>query len=215
MSEYLFLYRKKDSDDRDCCAYIEAKNPRWKCNHYFGQVILHGACYCCGDFCEYEDIETILTESEYNELIQYNKSIGDLRYGIKAGDERYNKGIELSVGVQHIFDKLKSNEAKEFQEKIIDSEIEYMKDEYSLSDQDVERIFDEYHLDYRDRGIIGVIYDNISDFGYEEAIQCGYVRDGDLVQERYFDYERFGQDLVDEDECYLELEDGRVVCLNY
>ena len=24
MSEHLFLYRIKDSDDRDCCAYVDA-----------------------------------------------------------------------------------------------------------------------------------------------------------------------------------------------
>lgn len=23
---YLFLFREKDSDDRDCCAYIDSKN---------------------------------------------------------------------------------------------------------------------------------------------------------------------------------------------
>lgn len=28
MSEHLFLYRIKDSDDRDCCAYIDAAGPK-------------------------------------------------------------------------------------------------------------------------------------------------------------------------------------------
>ena len=32
---------------------------------------------------------------------------------------------------------------------------------------------------------------------------------------RYFDYDKFGEDLVNEDENYLELDDGRVVSLNY
>lgn len=165
MSDYLFLYREKDSDDRDCCAYIDAKNPRWECDHYFGKIILHGACYSNSNFCEYERIETILTESEYNELIEYDRAIRSLGYGIKKGDERYNKGIELSKNIQHIFDKLKSDEAIEFHNKIIESEIEYIKSEYSLSSEDIELIFVCYNLDYRDRGIIGCIFDNISDFG--------------------------------------------------
>lgn len=212
--KYLFLYREKNSDDRDCCAYIEAKNPKWECGHYFGGVGLHGACYCGHDFPDYKDIETILTKTEYEELIAYNKAINNLGYGIKKGDERYNKGIELSKGVQHIFDKLKSNEAKEFQEHIIKSEIEYMKDRYSLSDGDIEKIFDGYYLDYRDRGIISYVFDDSSDLGYEEAYSLGYIKDGDIITERYFDYEKFGEDLL-EDECYLELDDGRVVALNY
>ena len=135
-------------------------------------------------------------------------------YGIKKGDERYNKGIELAKSAQHIFDKLKSSEAKEFQQTIIESEIEYLKDEYSLSDEDIEKIFDEYYLDYRDRGIVGCVFKDSSDLGYEEAWQLGYIKNGDTIAERYFDYEKFGEDLL-EDENYLELDDGRVVSLNY
>ena len=214
MSKYLFLYREKAADDRDCCAYIEAKNPRFECGHYFGGIGLHGACYSGHKFPDYKDIETILTETEYEELIAYNKAINELGYGIKKGDERYNKGIELSKSVQRIFDKLESSEAKEFQQSIIESEIGYLKDEYSLSDEDIEKIFDEYYLDYRDRGIVGCVFNDSSDLGYEEAWQLGYIKNGDTIAERYFDYEKFGEDLL-EDENYLELDDGRVVSLNY
>lgn len=38
---YLFLFREKDSDDRDCCAYIDSKNPRFEC-----QTV---KCLCCGE----------------------------------------------------------------------------------------------------------------------------------------------------------------------
>lgn len=212
---YLFLFREKDSDDRDCCAYIDSKNPRFECNHYFGSVNLNGACYSGHEFPAYEDIETVLTEAEYNELIQFNKAINDLGYGITKGDERYNKGVSLAKSVQHIYDKLESEEAKEFQQKIIESEIEYMKDEYSLDDIDIKKIFDEYYLDYRDRGIIGSVFQNSSDLGYEEAWSLGYIKNGDSIADRYFDYEKFGEDLVNEDEDYLELDDGRAVSLNY
>lgn len=211
---YLFLFREKDSDDRDCWAYIDSRNPRFECNHYFGSISLNGACYCGHEFPPYENVETVLTEAEYNELIQFSKAICDLGSGITKGDERYNKGIALTKVVQHIYDKLESEEAKEFQKKIIESEIEYMKDEYSLDDADIEKIFDEYYLDYRDRGIIGNVFKDVSELGYEEAWSLGYIEKGS-VAERYFDYEKFGEDLVNENESYLELDDGRVVYLNY
>lgn len=38
MSEHLFLYRIKDSDDRDCCAYVDAAGPKFECNHYFSSI---------------------------------------------------------------------------------------------------------------------------------------------------------------------------------
>lgn len=163
----LFLYREK-TEDRDCCAYVD-DNLGFKNNHYFASVVLHGACYCKHDFPAYEDIETVLSESEYNELIQLNKAIRDLGYGISNGDERYERGMELTDLIKHVCEKLKSKEAKEFQQKIIQSEIEYMKEEYSLSDEDIRQIFDEYYLDYRDRAIIGSVYADSDELGYEEA----------------------------------------------
>lgn len=214
MSRYIFLYREKDSDDRDCCAYIEPQ-PRWECDHYFGSVTLHGACYCGHDFPKYEDVETVLNKKEYNALVKYDKDLHKLGYGIKRGDERYEKGMALAEKMRPIFDKLESDKAKEFQQKIIDSEIEWMKDEYNLSDEDIEKIFDEYYLDYRDRGIIGYVWDDIDEAAEEEAWQLGYVSlKGNEPKDRYFDYEKFGEDLL-ENESYLELDDGRIVRLNY
>lgn len=55
MSEHLFLYRIKDSDDRDCCAYIDAAGPKFECNHYFSSIRLCGSCYSGGKFPEYEE----------------------------------------------------------------------------------------------------------------------------------------------------------------
>lgn len=214
MNKYIFLYREKDSNDRDCCAYIEDNQPRWECDHYFGSVILHGACYCKHDFAAYEDIETVLTKEEYETLIAYNKTINDLGFGITKGDERYKRGINAYADVKYVFDKLHSDEAKEFFDKIVESEVEWMKDEYNLSDEDVEQIFDEYYLDYRDRGIIACVWDDTSEAGYEEAWSMGYIDNKDAIINKYFDYEKFGEDLI-EDENYLQLEDGRVVRLNY
>lgn len=85
MREYLFLGRLKDCDDRDCCLYIENKNPRWECNHYFGGITLHGSCFSRSDFPDYDDLETVLSREEYKELMVYNEEIGKLGYGIKKG----------------------------------------------------------------------------------------------------------------------------------
>lgn len=45
----VFLYRIKNSEDRDCCAYIENNPMRFECGHYFGRPVLHGSCYCNSD----------------------------------------------------------------------------------------------------------------------------------------------------------------------
>lgn len=213
MSKYVFLY-KENSDDRDCCAYIEAKPMRWECGHYFGGVNLNGSCYCGHTFAPYEDIKTILTEEEYNQLIKFSNDIHDLGFGIKEGDERYNKGVELCKSVQNVYDKLLSEEAQEFFEQILEEEREYLMDEYSLDEEDIDTIFDNYGLNYRDRSVVGYVYKDEYDLGYEEAWALGYVNQGDYISEKYFDFEAFGEDLAN-DEYHCKLSDGRIVSLNY
>lgn len=215
MSEHLFLYRIKDSDDRDCCAYIDAAGPKFECNHYFSSIRLCGSCYSGGKFPEYEEIETILTKDEYEEIISFNIFIKALDYGITKGDNRYKAGIKLIDSIKHIYDKLKSDEAFAFFEDIQKSEMEYLKEEYNLADRNIEEIFNEYAEDFRDRSIVSCVYDNSEEAGREEAWQLGYVKDDDPISSKYFDYEKFGEDLVEDDEYFMELCDGRVVRLSY
>ena len=212
MSKYVFLY-KDNSDDRDCCAYVEVKPMRFECGHYFGSVILHGACYSGHNFASYEDIETVLTEDEYNQLIKFNEEIKALGYGIAEGDKRYDKGVELCKSIQFVYDKLLSKENEEFFAKIVEEEKEFLMDEYNLVEEDVECIFNHYGLDYRDRSIVSYVFEDAYDLGYEEAFSLGYIREDTFI-ERYFDFEKFGEDLLEEEQ-YLELNDGRVVYLNY
>lgn len=93
MSKYLFLGRLKDQSNESCCLYIENKNPRWECDHYFGRINLHGSCFCHSDFPDYDDLETVLSREEYKELIVYNGEIGKLGYGIK----RILRGIKTDA----------------------------------------------------------------------------------------------------------------------
>lgn len=213
MNEYIFLY-KENTEDRDCCAYIEVSPERFVCDHYFSGVGLHGGCYSGGKFADYKDIRTVLTENEYNQLIQFDKDIDELGYGITRGDERYNKGIELCRAIQPIYDKLLSAENKEFFNEIIKEEKEYLMNEYGFDEDDIEQIFNEYYLDYRDRSIVGCVFNDTYDLGYEEAYSLGYIDNDNSIVSRYFDFESFGKDLLNE-ECYIELADGRVVSLNY
>lgn len=109
----------------------------------------------------------------------------------------------------------KSDEAFAFFEDIQKSEMEYLKEEYNLSDRDIEEILNEYTEDFRDRSIVSCVYDDSEEAGYEEAWQLGYVKDDDSISSKYFDYKKFGEDLVKDDEYFMELCNGRVVSLSY
>lgn len=207
----LFLYRLKNTEDRDACAYIDEIPSTFDCEHYFSGVIIQGACYYGGEFASYEDIETILTKIEYKKLIKFNEDIKKLGYGISKGDERYNKGIQLIKDIQPIYDKLQSEKAEKFEESIMYNEKEIMMDMWNLSEDDAEEILDNYRLDYKDRSIIGYIYDDVEDLAENEIEQCFNVPD---YLTNYIDYSRFGEDLLQDTERYKELEDGRVVCYN-
>lgn len=194
MSKYTFLY-KENGDDRDCCAYIALKDLRE--NHLCcdGKFNIHGACYSSslgGGFhnANYEDIKTVLTKEEYELLCNPD-------------------GTDLTS----IIKKLESEENKALFEEVLEEEKEYLMDEYGFDEEDIEQIFDEYGLDYRDRGVVGCVFDDTYDLGYEEAYSCGYI-DRDSIAERYFDFEKFGEDLL-EGETYMQLSDGRCVILNY
>lgn len=214
MTNKLFLY-KDNSEDRDCCAYIEPNLAQFKCNHYFGRVTLCGAAYYGTEFADYEDIKTILTADEYAQLVQFAKDISELGYGITKGDERYQRGIELRRGIQPILDKLSGEENEALFNEIWEEEKEYLYNRYSLDDDECEEIANEYGNDYRDRAIVACIFNDAYDCGYEEAIDLCFVDSNNYTQMRYFNFEKFGQDLADENERYYELSDGRIVVFNY
>lgn len=193
MNRYTFLFKENGTDDRDCVRYVELKN--LKENHLCidGKFNVHGACFSMSlreEDVSYENITTILTEEEFKVLCN-------------------PEGKDLTS----IIEKLESEENEKLFEQIIEEEKEYLMDEYGFDEEDIEQIFDEYYLDYRDRGIVGCVYNDVEDLGYEEAYGFGYV-DRNSIVERYFDFEKFGEDLLEEEQ-YIELADGRVVYLNY
>lgn len=141
----------------------------------------------------YEDIETIiLTEDEYHRLCN-------------------PEGQDLTG----IINKLESDENQKLFQKVIEEEVNWMEDEYGLDKYDIKDIFDEYYLEYRDRGIIGCVFKDAYECGYEEAYSLGYIDNKNDLTSRYFDFEQFGEDLVRDDSYYYQLRDGRIVCLSY
>lgn len=220
MKKTVFLYKELETEDRDCVTYIEIRTKpeeNFECDHYFSGIHLVGACFSTGfDYefkngLDFNNIKSILTVDDFMQLVEFDKEISELKYGIKLGDERYQRGIALYESIQPIFDKLLSDENERIFEEVKQEEIEWLKDEYNLDDEDIDTIFNEYGLEYRDRGVVSYVWNSIDEAAEEEAEQLGYVTESNS---RWFDYEKFGADLL-QDERYVELSDGRVAILNY
>lgn len=193
MREYTFLFKENETDDRDCVKYVELDSIKKKHLCVDNHFNVHGACFSMslrGDVA-YEDITTILTREEYEALCN-----------------------PIGADLSSIIAKLESEENEALFEKIKLEEREWLMDEYGLDDDDIDKIFDNYSLDYRDRGVVGCVFKDTYDLGYEEAWSLGYVNNNDTIASRYFNFEEFGEDLA-EDEYHVLLDDGRVVSLNY
>lgn len=191
MSNHVFVYREKDSISRDACKYLEV-------DEHSKQFYVSGPNFFGGDWPSYDKIETILTEDEYTLILQT----------VNMEVEKTEENVNL------IYNKLTSIEAQKFFENIIKDEKKRVLQEWDLlTEDDVEEIFGLYPLDYKDRGIVGCVWGNAEEMGEDEAENLGYVGNNSVAS-RYFDYEMFGQDLINEDEVYYELSSGTVVRFN-
>ena len=218
MRNYVFLYKENNTDDRDCVKYVEIDRiGKLECGHFFPSINTTGSSFSKGlkiEEIDFNNITTILTEEEFKQLDDYNKNINELGYGIEKGDERYQKGIELYNNIKPVIEKLKSEENQQLFLQVQEEEREFLNERYSLDDEDIDYIFDSYHLPYRDRAVVGHVFNNIEDMAIEEADALGYTTGENEIVARYFDYEKFGRDLLDGDR-YLELPNGRCVMLMY
>lgn len=179
MSNYIFLYRTKAADDRDCCAYVDInqiKAHRICCD---GKFNIHGACYSSslgGTYSNYayDEVDTILTEEQFNRLVNPTK----------------NDSFE------DIITALTSDEAENFFEQIKESEREYIAEEHNLSEEEIDYVFDNYSLPYYDRGVIGYVWFDYDELGREYIGSCCSVPD---FLENYIDYGKFGEDLAEDE----------------
>ena len=155
-------------------------------------------------------------------------SINDRVYHYDKGERGYITDmtedgkfiVELDNGedLTEIINKLLSEENNTLFEEVQQEEAEFLRDEYALYEEELEAIFDKYYLDYRDRAVVGCIFKDAYDLGYEEAYSLGII-DNHMEKSgfdygRYFDFEKFGEDLTEE-ESYCELPDGRIAYLCY
>lgn len=201
-----FMFREVDKDHRDCCSYLDAE---------YREGVLHlntcGACFFGSSIRglpNYDTIETVLTEEEYNAVSDYIR----VSKGILSNFEHLVKNLKPTV--EQAIKKLQSDEGEEFFEKIVADEMEYLKEQYDLSDKDIEDIFDAYPYEYKDRAVVGTVYEDYYELGETVAWDLGYVSQGTgEILSRYFNYEKFGEDLVEENGEYVELDDGRIVYL--
>lgn len=142
-----------------------------------------------GNF-QYEDVETILTKEEFDTLA--------------------NRIPITKEMVQTIIDKLYSDENEDFLNTIVDRELECLKEEYNLSDNDIDNIKNDLEAKkyFLDRNCICHIYDSYDELGQ-------YIIDEfyDIPQnlQSYFKVEDLGYDVVDEDARYMVMDDNRIV----
>lgn len=183
MSESIFVYRDNLDDGRDCVAYVESDAGP-------GSKAIHGPCYWSsvdstsfGAVPLYENLDTILTEEQF--------------------DRFRDEGMD-----DDIMSALTSPEGLDLCERVMGDEAEHIRLEYGLSDEDLCELLDNYAGDYRDRGIVGCVWDGWDDAARDEAFQLGYD------ERPYFDYDAFASDLQESDG-YLELPSGRVAEYNY
>lgn len=218
--KYIFLAKIKNTDDRDCVYYYDTTSFSFECGHYFTGLRTSG-----GSFAGFEnelreiinnnfdDIESILTKEEFLELFKLHDEVKALKYGIKIDTDKYNMGLELCNKANKLLEKLYDKENLELFNKVISDEKKWVKNNYDLSIEDVVELFNNYghgyhDLGYRDRGIIGAIFDSFNDMVYEEKFNFGY---NDIP---YFDDKAFGEDLL-ENSSYYELPSGKIVYYNY
>lgn len=141
-----------------------------------------------GDF-QYENVETILTKEEFDTLA--------------------NRTPITKETLQTIIDKLYSDENEKFLDTIVDRELECLKEEYNLSDNDINNI--KYYVPkkyFLDRKCICQIYDSYDELG-QYIIDEFYDIPHNLLS--YFNTSDFAYDVIQEDAKFMVMDDYRIV----
>ena len=209
MAKKLFLGRLNNDDERNC---IYTEHVVFECHHYWSGIRNYDAEWsCCHDIknIAYDDITTGFTAEQWARAQEIDRTLDNLGYGITVGDDRYKVGEALANEWNNMIDSIQGCDVEV---EIMQDERDRIADRYNLDDDDIDDIFN--NTDYYDLGAISAIYDNVEDFGEEEAFELG-VFSGHKGQfkdilESCFDYEKFGRMCLDGD-CVVELSDGRVV----
>lgn len=217
MNKIYFIGRIKEcSDDRDSVIYTET--PEFVCEHYFGNRNFVGPNFSTSfgispcfnknsKDLEYEELETPLTEIDYKRLVEIEKLLKDLGYGIEKDSDKYKKGKLLCQEFINILEQYTTNN-QEITNKIKQDEAKQMMDKYNLSSDQVKEIIENYPGDYWDKGIIINIFEDSKELAEHNFYE--FYGDTNDVLKEYFNFEKFGEYII-QDENYYELDDGRII----
>ena len=197
-----FLY-KKYCEDTDYCTYVDTNKLRSKLRK--GEPLIYDAETYISDKIEMRKTKTVLTKNELEVLMNYN-------------------GQDLT----EIISKLESEENRKLYAEICKEEKRDTMTRYHLSDTEYDELFDKYPYMLRDKRVIDDIYENKYIFGRHIAWVNGffdYEEDDDdnddeyefdnFRYDLYIDFEKYGQDLIWQDNHYIEFADGRVADVNF
>ena len=188
MSKYIILYRIKDEYNE--CRYIELDNDGAIYLDISGKPIVSNAHCSTRIYENFDDVETWLTEDVFNRM----------------------KNTDGSDTFSDVADMITHGEHKEFETYVRESEIEKMRDEYALDEEDVEEVFNNYNNnDYFDMSIISYVWSDAYDIAENYIDECCNI---ESWLTSYIDYDGLGEAII-EDGYYYKLYDGRVIQYNY
>lgn len=216
MSKYLFLYKENGTNDRDAIKYIEVDRlDKLECGHYFPGIRICGACFSQElklNEIDFDNITSILNKDEFIKLVEYDKNINSLGYGLDKQPEKQEQAHLFFKDIENIIEKLKSVANMDLFDQVQQDEKKFIYNEYNTTPDEAQKIFDAYTLDYKDRAIIGAIYSDFYELG-EDTFELYDHKTPDFIRD-CINFEELGEKVAN-DEFYYILDDGRIVYLNY
>lgn len=217
--EKLFLAKIENSDDRDVVYYLDFDGIRK--DGYFSNINLNGSCFSgfkkeLLDVVEndFDSLETIYTKDEIKQLFALDDELDKVKSCINIDKEKiHDRGVKITNEINCLLDKLRSGDNEELFQNIVEEEKVWCMNEYNLSKEQIDDIFDNYKGNYQDRSIICTIYEDKEDM-FDNLRWNGCIEVSDYLID-YVDKERYISDVLEEDNTFYELSDGRIVYYSY
>lgn len=217
--EKLFLAKIENSDDRDVVYYLDFEGIRE--NGYFSNINLNGSCFFgfkkeLLDVIEndFDSLETIYTKEEITKLFELDDELDKVKNCINADKEKiHDRGVKITNEINCLLDKLRSGDNEELFQNVVEEEKVWCMNEYNLSKEEIDDIFDNYNSSYQDRSIIAIIYEDKEDM-FDNLRWNGIIEVSDYLVD-YVDKDGYIDSILNEDNTYYELSDGRIVYYNY
>lgn len=217
--EKLFLAKIENSDDRDAVYYLDFDGIRE--NGYFSNINLNGSCFSgfkkeLLDVVEndFDSLETIYTKEEIKQLFALDDELDKVKSCINIDKEKiHDRGVKITNEINCLLDKLRSGDNEELFQNIVEEEKVWCMNEYNLSKEEIDDIFNNYNGNYQDRSIIVTVYKDKEEL-FDEMRFNGIIECSDYLID-YVDKERYINDVLEEDNTFYELSDGRIVYYSY